>query len=319
MRISGVTYVTRKTSKAGKAFKFLIFLIITLAILSLLISSYNAWKILHPSRRPVESFDLSTVPEYKEISFNDINDEISLNGWFFQSPGSRKTVILAHGYGRNRLQFGVQTFEIIKGLLSRGYNVIAFDFRNSGSSSGKISTLGYNEKYDVLGAIRYAKSQGSRDIVLMGFGTGAVAAVLAAAEKDIEESRSIRGIIADSPYADMNRYILNRLPRWNTVDFLPLGSLTLWFIDLFSDVNPADVSLTKAIETIAPCPLLLIHSRGDTLVNIEDIRNLYRKYSDVSSQAADFWETERSSHAESYLDQPRAYLNNILNFLAGKI
>ncbi len=315
MRISGITYVSRKTSKVKSTFKFLIFLIITAAVFVSLISSFNAWKILHPSRQSIVSFDSSAVPEYEDITFNDIKDEISLKGWLFQSPGSRKTIILAHGYGRNRLQFGTQTFDLIKGFLSKGYNVITFDFRNSGNSSGKISTLGYNERYDVLGAVRYAKLQGARDIALLGFDTGAVAALLAAAESDIEESRDIDAIIADSLYTDMNQYILNRLPNWYTLDFLPMSSTTLWFMNLFSKVNPTDVSLAKAVETTADFPLLFIHSKGDILVSIEDVRVLYGKYSSAPARVADFWEIEGSSHAESYLDQPQDYLNKILNFL----
>jgi len=67
------------------------------------VSVIAGWKLIHPKRLNILDFSANIVPSYTDVSFKDINDEFELKGWYFNVTGSSKTVILAHGYGKNRL------------------------------------------------------------------------------------------------------------------------------------------------------------------------------------------------------------------------
>lgn len=201
MRITVLTYSRRRSHLIKKIIFFIILLALIYAIAISAVSAFAGWKLIHPERLNILDFSANIVPSYTDISFKDINGDFTLKGWYFNVTGSNKTIILAHGYGKNRLHFGENTIHLIKGLLDKGYNVLAFDFRNSGESEGNTTTFGVYEKNDLLGAIEYAKSKGSDTIVLMGFSTGASACILTAAE-----STDVDAVIADSPYAELNTY-----------------------------------------------------------------------------------------------------------------
>ena len=70
-------------------------------------------------------------------------------------------------------------------LQKGGFTVLAFDFRGHGASGGTGSTLGLDEKRDVIGALDYLAASGveARRIGVYGVGMGAHAAVLAAADR----------------------------------------------------------------------------------------------------------------------------------------
>ena len=141
MRISGVTFAVRKTHRTRNTI-IAIVVILLLAILAVVvISAYQGWSILHPEKKDIEAFSSNIVPEYRDISFKGADKNIILNGWFFQSGSSDKTVIMAHSYGSNRLEFGMQTLDIIKDFLNKGYNVFTFDLRYSGKSGGKFTSF----------------------------------------------------------------------------------------------------------------------------------------------------------------------------------
>lgn len=72
-------------------------------------------------------------------------------------------------------------------LLSSGYDVIVFDPRGHGASSGKFMWSS-REAADVNAIIDYAKSRGYKHIGILAYSLGAAAAVNAVAERDSVES-----------------------------------------------------------------------------------------------------------------------------------
>ncbi|MGE5613928.1 MAG: dipeptidyl aminopeptidase, partial [Bacillota bacterium] len=120
MRISGVTYAVRKTHRVRNAILTVIILLLLVILAVAVLSGYKGWKLLHPDRRPVDMFSSNIVPEYRDISFKKSDSSIVLKGWLFQAKKSDRAVILAHSYGRNRLQFGLETIDLVKEFLNRG-------------------------------------------------------------------------------------------------------------------------------------------------------------------------------------------------------
>lgn len=310
MRITGITYVPRKTHRMRKFFTIL-FILILLAVLAIIaLSGYFGWKLIHPEKVGIEPFSANIVPEYRSVDFSARDETLILNGWFFEVKGSDKTVILAHSHGKNRLQFGESTVDIIKGLVSKGYNVLAFDLRNSGKSEGKLSTMGLYEKSDLLGAVNYAKSQGSKHIVLMGFSTGASASILATSE-----SRDVDAVIADSPYSDLGSYLENNLPAWTNLPEIPFTKTVPYLLKAIGGIEIDKAIPRRAIINISPGSVMLIHGSDDKIIPPEHSRILYSIYSKTNSKHHELWEVKNAGHLESYTNNPQEYMHRVFDFL----
>ena len=108
-------------------------------------------------------------------------DGIHLKGWYIPAEGTaRGTIVYCHGLNRTRIEMLPHA---VFGH-SLGYNGLLFDLRHQGMSGGAITTLGYQERLDVEGAVRYAleQEQAARPVVAWGVSMGASAALMAAAE-----------------------------------------------------------------------------------------------------------------------------------------
>lgn len=310
MRISGVTYAVRKTHKTRNIVLTVIILILLAILAVVIISGYKSWTLLHPDKKPLDTFSSNIVPEYRDISFKGADSSIILKGWLFQAKNSEKAVILVHSYGNNRLQFGIETVDLIKEFLGKGYNVFTFDMRNSGESGGKDSTFGYNEKEDVKAAIRYMYSQGSKDITLMGFSTGASAAILAAAE-----SESVDAVIADSPYADLHSYFVDSLEQWTRMPSFPFNRTIALGLEVTGGIETGNASPVNAVTAENPPNLLLIHARDDKFIPVINSIELFQKYSALNSSGAEFWQADGKGHADSFLNNKDEYMTRVFAFL----
>ena len=98
----------------------------------LLISLVVFWFILKAFKNPVRLHD--RTPADLEIPFNEISiptkNNCSLYGWWIPGAETSPTIILVHGWGRN----AGRMMPYIKKLHEKGFNLIAFDSRNHGTS-----------------------------------------------------------------------------------------------------------------------------------------------------------------------------------------
>lgn len=310
MRISGITYVQRESHKTRNIFIVIIALLLLIALSISVVSAITGWKLTHPEKIDIPSFTSNIAPDYRNVSFLDINKKVQLKGWLFEVKGSDKTIILAHGYSKNRLQFEEKTLDMIKSFLDKNYNILAFDFRNAGKSGGNITSIGFYEKDDLLGAIKFVKSQGSKHIVLMGFSAGAATSILAAAE-----STDVDAVIADSPFSDLREYLNKNLSVWSGFPSFPFNRTITFSVELLTGVNPAKVSPRNVISKISPRPVFFIHSKDDKKISISNSIEMYNIYSNVAGKNAEFWQTEGVDHVGSYRKYPQEYMDKVFEFL----
>lgn len=313
MRISGITYVPRRSYRSYNFIFLSIILLLLAALAVVLVSGFIGWNIVHPQKVSIPAFSSNIVPDFKNVTFKDVNKSVDLKGWLFDSGNSDKTVILAHGYRANRLQFKEKSLDMIKAFLSRGYNVLAFDFRNSGESGGKITSAGFYEKDDLLGAVQYIKGRGTKQIYLMGFSTGASASILAAAE-----NQDIKAVIADTPYSDLNEFLENSLQEWTRLPAVPFNKIAGLSLRVLAGFDPAQVNPNNALSGLSPKPLLLIHMNGDKLIPSSNSRELYNTYLKLNPGKVELWETQGSEHVGSYVKYPQEYMDKVLKFLDNK-
>jgi pimeloyl-ACP methyl ester carboxylesterase len=271
-----------------------------------------AWAIVHANSRPPD-LRLKDTPadfgiSYEEIGF-DATDSLQLKGWFV--PPSRKNaiVICTHGLFRTRVEMLSRAMAAAKS----GYGVLLYDSRSHGTSSKGIVSLGYYEKNDVFGAIRYVENRfRNRDsppkIVLMGISMGAVATLEAAAQ-----TRNYSALILDSPFSSLKETIVDhtwlflRLPRY---PFVPL--FLFWFQRL-AGFDAEQVDCHQAMRRAQPVPLLIISSEGDRRIHPDVARSLYQESRSTAKKLEIFGADV--GHGAAARLHPNAYAILLVNFL----
>ncbi|MEU6859655.1 alpha/beta hydrolase [Glycomyces sp. NPDC046736] len=95
-------------------------------------------------------------------------------------------VVLCHGFGGNRMEFGNVFVHLSRRLAARGLAAVRFDFAGCGESDGDIADLTVSDQVDQVLAVVDQLSRHSalaaRRVSLVGMSLGAIAASLAAAK-----------------------------------------------------------------------------------------------------------------------------------------
>jgi fermentation-respiration switch protein FrsA (DUF1100 family) len=244
-----------------------------------------------------------------DIAFASLSDGVTLRGWYVpahaERGGSTRTVVITPGIDANREMDGV-TLALAPALLAAGWNVLAFDPRAEGQSDGATQTLGWSERWDVLGAVAEARRRGAERVVGLGSSMGGAATILAAAD-----SPAIDAVIADSAYTRLDTALRHELE----VDLRlpgPLASVTLWLSALLAGFDPAASAPVERIDQLAPRPVLLIHGTADRTVPADACREL----ADAAGPNATCWLVDGAGHTAAFTADPSAYTERVLAFLA---
>jgi len=294
------------------------------------ISTYAAGIIVRPAIKEVPPIKVNLAVDYTSVNFKSINGVSTLRGWHFKAPSSENIVIMVHGTGENRFQFGTDTLEIVETLIARNFSVLAFDLQNSGDAAPGISTFGLHEKDDVLGAINYARGLRYENIVVYGFATGANAAVLACSKPKAEKisnpvvtqhlldtlSNSVKALILDTPITDIGDYLMHgltdmgfELPEFPFRITIPIAVNLL----INGDIN--EVSDEKTVYDFIPRPILLLHGDKDEVVPSAGAMEIYVKYLDKAIGKVSMWNDPKAGHLESFNVSRDEYLEKLTDFL----
>lgn len=312
MRLNTVAFAERKSVLPKNIFVATIYIIILLFVFIGIVSFVSAYKITHPSKITTPQISANIAPDYKNISYSSESEE-KINGWFFSAKGSKNTVLLVHGYGRNRLQFDEDTFKLITRFTNEGFNVMTFDLRGSGNSAGSISTFGLNETADVLSAIKYLKQQDTEKIVLMGFSTGASSCLSAVSETPYRDS--IIGVIGDSPYSKIDNYIDYAISSSSWLPDFPFKYTINFAVKKLSKVTN-EMDIIPKIPAIIPTPILLIDGAQQDISASDNTKLLYELYFRKSPVPAHYWNSGFQEYGHSFLKSPTKYLDTVMEFVS---
>jgi esterase/lipase len=157
--------------------------------------------------------------EYENIFFPSL-DGISLEGWFIPTK-SEKLIICNHPMTMNRYGFPghlepwkqfnpteVNLVKIYKELHNAGYNVLAYDMRNHGTSSeanGGVAGTGLYEWRDVVGALQYVENHEQLKRMVIGLFNPCAGgnAAMVAMSKQPEVFKNVKAFVCPQP-ASMN-------------------------------------------------------------------------------------------------------------------
>ncbi|MBN1548937.1 MAG: alpha/beta hydrolase [Syntrophaceae bacterium] len=185
--------------------------LIALGVVVLALFACTRWIESHSVFYP--SKDVQRTPKDVGISYEEVTiptaDGISLNAWLVRgSPRSKSIVIYCHGNAGN---IGNRIYRL-KVFHDLGLNVLLFDYRGFGKSTGRPSEQGIYE--DAAAVYDYLANRPDVDchhIAAYGKSIGGAVVI------DLATKRSLAGFVVDSSFSsarDMAELLYPGLPAW---------------------------------------------------------------------------------------------------------
>ena len=245
-----------------------------------------------------------------EVTFKSSNEDLNLCGTLVTNgQPSNKTIILLHGYTDDRYMKGYLQILSDYFVKNKNFNIFSFDLRARGRSEGNATTVGYREKYDVMGAIDYLKSQTiiGEKIVLFGFSMGAATAL-----ETLSKEYRVDFTIADSPYRDLSLYLSENLSYWSGLPNFPFNKSIPFVVSNVFKIDTHAVSAIRNLKEIDK-PVLLIHGKDDIAVPYTNSVEIFNAMENNSKK--DLWLTENTQHIQSILVYKDEYLEKVNSFI----
>jgi pimeloyl-ACP methyl ester carboxylesterase len=197
-------------------------------------------------------------------------DGTKLEGWIVPVLDARKVlaqgnevlhtrhaaIVLVHDFGATRQQ----VLPLVAPLHDAGYVVLAINLRGRGPSVGVGCTFGLNESQDVRAAVellRRRKFVDPQSIGVLGIGTGATAALIAA-----EHDPAIAALVLDHPVRQFGDVLETRIgPRQPWLGWVrPFCKMAF---EIAYKVNAEDMNMTRFAGVMQAKPVLLIDEGGE--------------------------------------------------------
>jgi len=253
--------------------------------LALLVAVFQSRFVYMPPR------EILWTPREAHIDYEDLElttaDGGTINAWFVPDDGARGTLIFCHGNAENI--GGLQDY--IEFYRTFGVNVLVFDYRGYGNSSGKPSEKATYE--DVLACWKYLtekRGMPPEKIVVYGRSLGgAVAAWLAARERP-------RALILESAFTSVPDVAAAALP------FLP--------VRLLAHIRYETKDYIRRVK----CPVLVMHGPSDEVIPFEHGKSLF----EIANEPKRFVEM-KGFHNDSPWTRGEEFRNAVDEFLSARL
>ncbi len=220
--------------------------------------------------------------DYEELTFSTTDGE-QLHAWFIPHSQARATLLFAHGNAGN-ISHRLDSIQVFHEL---GLNVLIFDYRGYGQSTGKPGENGTYRDADAAWAY-LTETRGIDPGKIILFGRSLGAAVIA----DLATRTVPAGVILESAFLSVPDMAATIYP------WLPVR----WLASYRYDNGDKVTRITQ--------PLLIIHSRGDEIIPFEQGERLFRR----ASEPKQFLEL-RGRHNDGFYVSRDEYLAALGAFL----
>ena len=251
---------------------------------------------IHPPR-----FKTDDNPKYYGLGYERVSflteDGLTLRGWFIPAETASTeratedmgtndtcgTILFGHGYPFDKANILRHAL-----FLHSQFNLLLFDFRYFGESDGAYTTAGLLETRDVKAAVKYVKGREDVDptrIGAMGFSMSASSFILA-------RQPDVKVIVADSPYASLEKVVQRQFFFFPGPTKWPLVALTKVYARLLLGLNLNDAVPADVVGELK-IPLLLIHGDADSQIPLEHSREIFTK---ANPAITEFWIVPEAGH-----------------------
>lgn len=259
--------------------------------------------IVRSFRNPSQKHEKSPKDEninFEEISISTKNNK-NLYGWWMEAEQKAPTIILMHGWGRN----AGKLMPYIKNLYGNGFNILAFDSRNHGSSDKDDYSSMIKFAEDITASISFAEKMPTAEknnSILIGLSIGGAASIYAAASDS--RIKKIVTIGAPANPADvMAKHIRKRhVPMpiiWLAFEFMQYR-VGKRFSEISADRN---ISKTKA-------RVLLIHGTDDKVVPFSQAGKIL---AGANTEQAEIWAIKGKGHSNCHYE--KGFWEKVISFI----
>lgn len=208
-------------------------------------------------------------------------DGIDLPSWFIPAAGSKKGIVLVHGFGGSRYE-GLRFARV---LHDAGYNLLALNLR---LNAGGFATMGYHEQKDVTAALDFLQNDKKISTLgLMGFSMGAATSILV-----MDKDPRVKAGLFSSPYTSALEVLSQAAQRDFGIPYYPLIPMVQITADWRADMHLADVVPLDRIAHIAPRPILIYHCAQDKTTDASHSRILY----EAAQEPKGLWIADCNKH-----------------------
>jgi fermentation-respiration switch protein FrsA (DUF1100 family) len=212
---------------------------------------------------------------------------VQLHAWFFPHPSPSATLLFCHGNAGNVSH----RLENVFYLLQTGFQVLLFDYRGYGHSSGQPSEAGlYRDAFTAWTHLVARAGNSAAPLVIFGRSLGGAVAVDLVTRLKGDQRDAGVGLIVESTFTSIRT--LARL-----VFSLPLPELPVKY-DSSSKIGQIQM------------PLLAIHGEEDELIPFADGRRLF----DTAPEPKAWFPIPRAGHNDTYIVGGEAYFRRLAAF-----
>jgi len=239
----------------------------------------------------VPSRELTASPadiglHYKSVTLST-SDNVKLHGWFIPASAEKGTLLFFHGNAGN-ISHRLDSLKIFHDL---GLAVLIIDYRGYGLSQGSISEQGtYLDAEAAWSYLTESRKIPAQEIVVFGRSLGAAVAA------NIASRKSPGVLILESAFTSIADMGAKLYP------FFPVRFLSRFKYDT-----------RKALRSVS-CPVLIIHSRDDMTIPLDNGIKLYESLKEPKQ----FLEI-RGDHNGGFLESGKVYADNIREFIAANL
>ncbi|PZM84983.1 hypothetical protein DLH72_02605 [Candidatus Gracilibacteria bacterium] len=227
----------------------ILILIVFLYIFSLFLLWFFQEKfIFFPSKdNPYVISELKNNPYIKHIT-KKTPDDIILDGWIQTYPDKQKTIILFAGNATNVTNF-IGDFSIPNA------NIISFNYRSYGSSSGKASEKNlFSDALFIYDSLILDGLIDSKEVYIMGISLGTGVATF------LSSQREVSGVILVTPYDSIESVSKSKFP------FFPIKFLL------------RNKFLSTKFSILKENPVLIIYAGNDKIIKNYHTENLIKHW-----------------------------------------
>ena len=234
--------------------------------------------------------ELVSSPEDFKLAYHDVwietEDKERLHAWYLPAKGEPKaTVLHLHGNAEN---ISTHVFSVYW-LPKHGYDVLTFDYRGFGKSTGSASLP--EVVMDAKAALAYVRGLNSNNpkcTIVIGQSIGGAIAILALAEQGVDYARqnSVEALVLDSTFADFYEIAEKSLrASWILRPLQPLLPVLL----------PRIAAPEKMLSYLGPTPVLIIHGEDDQIVPLANAERLFKS----APAKKEFWLVPKGKHIDA--------------------
>lgn len=218
------------------------------------------------------------IYKVSKLKISKDSSDIKVPAILVQKEGNQNIAVLVHGMGETKESMAA----LVEGFLDIGYDVLAYDQRNSGENMADYNTFGVLESDDTLAVLsyivpKYKEKYEDAKSILWGESYGGLTSIIAAGREDYY----IDYLILDSSMSD-GRILLEEVMEDATKgQDIPMSYLMAagdWYSRFALGIKFSDFDGLKWIKNVRK-PVLITNSNDDTLTPPYMAEDIYKAIS----------------------------------------